>query len=196
MGAEPLAERSSPEVAPRIRAFFGLPLPEPQRASLAGFVAACNEAAPHFRWTPAANLHLTVRFIGGVERHMVEGIADRVEARTPAGVDVELGDLGTFKRGRLVRVVWLGLSSGLKPLATLAAEVEEECVKAGLAAETRPFRAHLTLARARARDGAILPALPTTPKLEAWRAGELVLYASHLGRSGAVYEPLRLVKLD
>lgn len=196
MGAEPLAERIRPEVASQIRAFFGLPLPEPQRASLAGFVAACNEVASQFRWTPAANLHLTVRFIGGVERDIVEGIADRVEARAPTGFDVELGDLGTFKRGRLVRVVWLGLRSSVEPLAKLAAEVEDECVKAGLAAEKRPFRAHLTLARARARDGAILPALPPTPKLEPWRAGELVLYSSRLGRTGAVYEPLRLVKLD
>jgi 2'-5' RNA ligase len=196
VGAKPLAERSGPEVAPRVRAFFGLPLPEPQRASLAGFVAACNEVAPQFRWTAAANLHLTVRFIGGVGRDIVEGIADRVAARGPTGFDIGLGDLGTFRRGRLVRVVWLGLHSGLEPLAKLAAEVEDECVKAELAAEERPFRAHLTLARARARDGAMLPALPLAPRLQPWRAGELVLYSSHLSRKGAVYEPLRLVKLD
>ena len=196
MGADALEERSRPEVAPSVRAFFGLPLPDAQRAALAAFVAACAEAAPQFRWTPAANLHLTVRFIGTVDRTLVEGIADRVAVRAPSGFDLELGDLGTFKRGRMVRVVWLGLRSGLEPLARLAAEVEEECVNAGLTAEKRAFRAHLTLARARARDGAILPALPAAPKLEPWRADELVLYSSHLGRAGAVYEPLRLVKLD
>lgn len=196
MGADALEERSRPEVAPRIRAFFGLPLPDEQRASLAAFVAACAEAAPQFRWTPAANLHLTVRFIGSVDRTLVEGIADRVADRAPSGFDLELGDLGTFKRGRLVRVVWLGLRSGLEPLARLAAEVEDECGKAGLPAEKRPFRAHLSLARARARDGEILPAVLPTPTLEPWRADELVLYSSHLGRTGAVYEPLRLVKLD
>lgn len=196
MGAEPLAERSGPEVGPRVRAFFGLPLPEPQRASLAAFVAACNEVAPQFRWTPAVNLHLTVRFIGAADRDLVESIADRAAARAPSGFDIELGDLGTFKRERLVRVVWLGLHSGLEPLARLAADVEDECVKAGLAAEKRPFRAHLTLARARVRDGAVVSELPLPPKLEPWRAGELVLYSSHLGRTGAVYEPLRVVKLD
>jgi len=196
VGADALEERSRPEVAPRVRAFFGLPLPDAQRALLAAFVAACAEAAPQFRWTPAANLHLTVRFIGSVDRTLVEGVVDRVTDRAPSPFDLELGDLGTFKRGRLVRVVWLGLRSGLEPLARLAAEVEDECVKAGLPAEKRPFRAHLTLARARARDGASLPPLPPAPKLEPWRAGELVLYSSQLGRSGAVYEPLRLVKLD
>jgi 2'-5' RNA ligase len=196
VGADALEERSRPEVAPPIRAFFGLPLPEPQRASLAAFVAACAKAAPQFRWTPDSNLHLTLRFIGSIDRALVEGIADRIADRAPSGFDLELGDLGTFKRGRLARVVWLGLRSGLEPLASLAAEVDDECVKAGLPAEKRPFRAHLTLARARARDGTALPALPSTPKLEPWRADELVLYSSHLGRTGAVYEPLRLVKLD
>jgi 2'-5' RNA ligase len=196
VGADALEERSRPEVAPRVRAFFGLPLPDAQRASLAAFVAASAEAAPQFRWTPAANLHLTVRFIGSVDPALVEGIADRVADRTPSGFDLALGDLGTFKRGRLVRVVWLGLRSGLEALARLAAEVEDECVKAGLPAEKRPFRAHLTLARARARDGASLLPLPLAPKLEPWRGDELVLYSSHLGRTGAVYEPLRMVKLD
>ena len=124
MGADALEERSRPEVVPRVRAFFGLPLPDAQRASLAAFVAGCAEAAPEFRWTPAANLHLTVRFIGSVDRDLVEGVADRVAERTPSGFDLELGDLGTFKRGRLVRVVWLGLRSGLEPLTRLAAEVE------------------------------------------------------------------------
>jgi 2'-5' RNA ligase len=196
VGADALEERSRPEVAPRVRAFFGLPLPDAQRDSLAAFVAGCIEAAPQFRWTPAANLHLTLRFIGSVDRTLVEGIADRVAERAPAGFGVELGDLDTFKRGRLVRVVWLGLRSGLEPLARLAAEVEDECDNAGLPAEKRPLRAHLTLARAKAKDGAILPALPPAPKLEPWRADELVLYSSHLGRTGSVYEPLRLVKLD
>jgi 2'-5' RNA ligase len=171
-------------------------MPDGQRASLAEFVAASAEAAPQFRWTTAANLHLTVRFIGSVDRTLVEDIADRIADRGPSGFDLELGILGTFKRGRLVRVVWLGLRSAFEPLARLAAEVQDECVNAGLPAEKRPFRAHLTLARARARDGAILPALAPAPNLEPWRADELVLYSSHLGRTGSVYEPLRRVKLD
>ena len=196
MGADALEERSRPEVAARVRAFFGLPLPDRQRASLAEFVAASAEAAPQFRWTPAANLHLTVRFIGSVDRTLVEDITDRIADRGPSGFDLELGILGTFKRGRLVRVVWLGLRSGLEPMARLAGQVEEECVKVGLPAEKRPFRAHLTLARARARDGATLPTLPPAPKLAPWRADELVLYSSQLGRTGAVYEPLGVVKLN
>lgn len=198
MGADALAEDAGPQVEPsaRVRVFFGLPLPEPQRAALASFVEASAAAAPEFRWTPAANLHLTVRFLGHVDRPLAEGIADRLAGLSLSGFDLELGDLGTFRRGPLARVVWLGLRAGTEAATRLAAQVEVECVRAGLEGEVRPFRAHLTLARARPREGAVLPSLPEPPRLDQWRAGELVLYASRLGRTGAVYEPLRIVKLD
>jgi 2'-5' RNA ligase len=198
MGAYPLAEGTGPPVGPAtsVRAFFGLPLPDAQRVALAQFVAACAERAPEFRWTPAANLHLTLRFVGQVERSVVEEIADRLGARSLPAFDLEPGDLGTFKRGRLVRVVWLGLRTGGEAAKRLAAEIEAECVNAGLDGEKRPFRAHLTLARARPRDGAVIPGLPEPPHLAAWRASQLVLYSSRLGRTGSVYEPLRVVQLD
>jgi RNA 2',3'-cyclic 3'-phosphodiesterase len=178
-----------------VRAFFGLPVPETHRESLDSFLTRCGALAPQFRWTPAANLHLTLRFLGHVELALAEGIADGVAVAGPAGFEVRLGELGTFKRGRLARVVWLGLSHGARGVGALAALVEAECVRAGLEPEGRRFNAHLTLARARARDGSALTALPDPPDLPGWRASELILYRSRLGRGGSVYEPLRRVSL-
>jgi 2'-5' RNA ligase len=180
----------------RVRAFFGLPLPEGHRQVLDQHLAGWAAAAPEFRWTPAANLHLTIRFLGQVDQTLAQGIAARLEDRGLIGIDLQLGELGTFKRGRLARVVWLGLRSGAEDAADLAAQVEEECVRAGLEAEARRFNAHLTLARARARDGAALPPLSGPPELPSWRAGELILYRSHLGRAGSVYDPLRQIRLS
>ena len=191
-----MTARVNPAYTPRIRAFFGLPVPEAQRKELDPYLAACAAVAPDFRWTPAANLHLTVRFIGTIEASAAEGIADRLAERHLAGFELELGDVGTFKRGRLVRVVWLQVRAGADAARELAAQVEAECVLAGLAPESRPFQSHLTLARARPRDGAVLPPLPGPPELEPWRAGELILYRSQLGRAGAVYEPLRRLRLS
>jgi 2'-5' RNA ligase len=163
---------------------------------MAVFLAACAAAAPQFRWTPAANLHLTVRFIGNIDRGRVEAVADRLAARPLLAFDLELESLGTFGHGRHIRVVWQGLRAGAAAVTALAAQVDAECAAAGLVGEKRPFQPHLTLARARARDGAELPPLPETPRLSSWRATDLVLFASRLSRTGAVYEPLRAVKLD
>jgi 2'-5' RNA ligase len=171
-------------------------MPDAQRAAMTAFLTACAAAAPPFRWTPAANLHLTIRFIGNVDRGFVEDIADRLAARPSSAFDVELGSLGTFGRGRHVRVVWQGLRAGAEAVTALAAQVDVECAAAGLVGEQRPFQPHVTLARARKRDGAELPPLPEAPRLSPWRATELVLFASRLSRAGATYEPLRALNLD
>ncbi|OLB81444.1 MAG: 2'-5' RNA ligase [Actinobacteria bacterium 13_2_20CM_2_66_6] len=149
------------------------------------YLAECVAKAAQFRWTPAANLHLTVGFMGHLEQSTAEEIADRLTASGPKSFDLELGDIGAFKRGRLARVVWVGLRKGIAESTAIASLVESECVRAGLEAETRPYHPHLTLARAKARDGAALPELPSLPRLDLWRAEELVLYRSRLGRAGS-----------
>ena len=180
----------------KVRAFFGLPLPEAQREELGRYIAAASVLAPEFRWTPPANLHLTVRFLGQVEQPLAEGIMERLEGAGLRGFDLRLGELGVFRRGRLARVVWVRVAEGLPEMVAVAAAVEAESVRAGLDPEARKFNAHLTLARPRARDGARLPELPPPPVLAPWRADELVLYRSHLGRAGSVYEPLRTLRLS
>ncbi len=170
-------------------------MPVAQRSTLDSYLVECARRAPQFRWTLDANLHLTVRFLGHLESAVAGQIADRLIEADLAGFDLRLGEIGSFKRGRLARVVWLGLAEGVAESKQLAAIVESECAGAGLEPETRPFSPHLTLARARARDGAQLPDLPAAPRIEAWRASELVLYQSRLGRAGAVYLPLRTIKL-
>ena len=193
MGAGQLEKEDHPL---KVRAFFGLPVPDEQRKKLDSYLVACAAVAPEFRWTPAANLHLTVRFIGSIERSAAEGIADWLAELLLEGFELQLGEVGTFKRGRLVRVVWLQVRAGAVAARELAEQVEAECVRAGLAPEARPFQPHLTLARARPRDGAVLPPLPNPPELQPWRATELILYRSQLGRAGSVYEPLRTLRLS
>jgi RNA 2',3'-cyclic 3'-phosphodiesterase len=134
--------------------------------------------------------------VGSIEREAIDGIANRLSELELRGFDMELGDIGFFKRGRLIRVVWIGMKHGAQETEVLAAQVEAECARAGLVPEARPFQPHLTLARARARDGSSLPALPPLPELRPWRATELVLYSSHLGRPAAVYEPLQILSLE
>jgi RNA 2',3'-cyclic 3'-phosphodiesterase len=179
----------------RVRAFFGLPVPEPQREELGRFLAVCAQLAPGFRWAAVENLHLTIRFVGNVDRSVVHQVADALAGRTVAGFALELGGIGTFGRGRAVRVVWLGLRAGADTASALAAQVEAECARAGLASEERAFQPHLTLARARGREGSSLPELPAAPQVKPWRAGELNLYSSRLTRSGAIYEVIRALPL-
>lgn len=148
-----------------------------------------------FRWTRSENLHITVRFLGQVELAAAEAIAGRVEAASPRGFTLQLGKLDAFKRGKLARVLWVGLAMGQAEVTALTSLVEAECVRAGLRAEERTYHPHLTLARSRELRGDQMP-LIHVPELPPWRAEDLILYRSHLGgHSGPVYEPLRTIKL-
>jgi len=179
----------------KVRAFYGLPLPETQRQELGRYLETCAKVAPEFRWSVVDNLHITVRFMGNVDRVVAEGIASRLEQNPGPTFELVLGNVGQFKQSRLARVVWLSMTGGVEELVALASRVEAGCREAGLEPEKRAFQPHLTLARARARDGAALPELPPLPMVPPWTADELVLYWSHLGKGGAVHEPIHRIRL-
>ena len=168
--------------------------PEPRRV-LASYLVEAAAAAPGLRWVPPANLHLTLRFLGWVTPDLVERVSAGVSEIHEQPFGVRLGAMGTFGGGR-VRVVWLGLEEGAEAAGLLAQRLEAVCRAAGAEPEPRPFRAHLTLARSRARLGAELPALPALPGLSGWNADRVLLYRSRLGAGGANYEPLLEVRLS
>ncbi len=192
MGAVPLGEAG----VDRVRAFFGLPLPEEYQEALGQFLVARHVLNPKFRWTRPENLHITIRFLGQVPEPTAQAIADLVEAGRPPGFAIELGEPGAFSRGKMARVLWLGLKLGQAEVSALAARVEEACAEQGLEAERRPYHPHLTLARSRQLQGAQPPHF-TPPDLPPWRADELVLFRSRLGgHSGPVYERMRTIRLS
>jgi 2'-5' RNA ligase len=188
MGTEPLVETGL-----RVRAFFGLPLPEEQLDALRTFLVERSVLSPKFRWTPLENLHITLRFLGQVELSVAQTVAQRIEASPPRGYAIQLGELGTFKRGKLARVLWLGIKLGEAETVAVAAQVDAECARVGLESEKRAYHPHLTLARARSLEGSAIPD-EVPPELSPWRADELILYRSHLGRSGPTYEALHRIR--
>jgi 2'-5' RNA ligase len=172
-----------------------LEVPEPQRAALAGHLERCRASAPAFRWVPTESLHLTLRFLGSVDADLLDRLRSDLRALREPSFRVALDGVGTFGPRSAPRVVWVGVGEGMERAARLAERVEALCQTAGLEPETRPFRGHVTLARARASRGSPLPELPPAPPLEPWTATEFVLYESRLGRPAATYVPLERFRL-
>lgn len=174
-----------------LRAFVGLALPEGHRQALAGYLARCVREAPDFRWVGAESTHLTLRFLGAISEESLDRLSAGLRAVKAAPFQARLGPLGWFGGRARTRVIWLGLSEGVEPAAALAAECEGVAQAAGLPPEPRPFRPHVTLARARPREGARLPDLPPAPSLDAWLLEDFVLYESRpRGGSPPEYIPL------
>src|SRR5262249_15028310 len=132
----------------------------------------------------------TLRFLGRVpDVDTVLGKIGPAVARVPVVEGVQLLGAGAFAQPRRGSVLWVGLAdpSAVSPLADA---VEGAIVAAGWAAEVRPFRPHVTVARAnRAGDlRRVVAALGDAPVGPAWRIDEVVVVSSDTRADGAVYD--------
>jgi 2'-5' RNA ligase len=175
-------------VAGRIRSFVALALPGPNLAALERHLAECAREAPVYRWVEPDSLHLTLRFLGNLQPEVLERVRGELSSVRGEPFALALDGRGTFGPRTAPRVVWIGVSQGLDACAELAARVEAACGRAGLEPEPRPWRAHVTLARARG-EGDLLPPLPDPPPLAPWTVGDFALYESRL-RQQPRYVPL------
>ncbi len=101
------------------------------------------------RWVASERIHLTLKFLGNVDGSRATELPAVVATavRDQPTFDLGIGGIGIFPNARAPKVLWVGLIGDLDALARLRDRVEEAVVGAGLPAEARPFRAHLTLAR-------------------------------------------------
>lgn len=153
------------------------------------------------RWAVTDQLHLTLRFLGATPEGRVPDVVAAVEAAAQAAAPftVRLAGAGAFPSAARPRVVWLGITAGAPELAELAGALGRELVARGWPEDERPFRAHLTLARADGVPGAqrVVEALAAaaTALDAAWPVDRLVVYRSELGHGPARYRPLAVATL-
>ena len=147
------------------------------------------DGVPGLRWQHDEQLHLTLRFIGEVERPVAEDLALALGKIRFERFAIRIAGVGRFKqRGR--GALWAGVEPRAQ-LAALAAKVERVCVGVGLPAERRAFHPHITLARwGRGAAASLDPFLARHAALasEPFRVDAFHLYQSNLGRDGAHYE--------
>ena len=173
-----------------IRLFVALRPPADIRDQLLDVMDAVAGA----RWQDDEQLHLTLRFIGEVERPVAEDIAEALSRiRAPAPV-IALDGVGQFAKAGRANALWVGVHPR-DALAALHRKVDQALVHAGLPPERRAYLPHVTVAR--------LPrSIGQSPEITGWIArhaglttppfaiGHLTLYQSHLDRDGARYEPV------
>lgn len=172
------------------RLFVALRPPPAIRARL----LALAGGIPGARWQDDEQLHLTLRFVGEVDRPLAEDVAAALAGVHAPPPTVTIAGVGRFEHRGRTDALWAAVAPA-DALRHLQRKVEQACVRAGLPPERRAFLPHLTLARFARSAG-------TAPEIAAWLgvhaglacppfvAGHLVLYQSHLGHQGARYEPV------
>lgn len=184
-----------------MRLFVALEIPDGVRREVEALMRAVERDLPAARWVRPEGLHLTLAFLGEVDRGRLTAILPALTAVFGAGSPFSLvaAGGGCFPPRRPARVAWVGLQ-GATPeddarLAALQAEVAASAAfAAGIEPERRPFHAHLTLARPVAPWP--VPAVDRFQRAAerrfgpAFAVGEGVLMESELAPGGSRYRPV------
>ena len=153
--------------------------------------------SPELRWVPDDNLHLTLRFIGEVERPLGDDLAAALGRIRSDRFELRLAGTGIFEQ-RNGGALWAGVEPK-EPLAALAAKVERACQSAGLEPERRAFHPHITLARFGRQTARLARDFLDRSRglaSEPFAVDSFTLYESRLSRHGAHYEPAAEYPLD
>jgi len=175
------------------RLFVALRPPRPVRATL---IAAMHGLAAA-RWQSDEQLHLTLRFIGEVDRHRAEDIAAALGALHAPVVEARIAGVSVFERQGRPHMVWAGVEP-LAPLAALHRKVDQRLARVGVAPETRAFLPHITLARLNRAAGPVAPFLALHGDLASapFVFDHVILYESELAHGGSRYHPVARYPLD
>ncbi|MEX0754202.1 MAG: RNA 2',3'-cyclic phosphodiesterase [Actinomycetota bacterium] len=174
----------------RVRLFVGVELPDAARGDLATSIEVLRTSVPVGRWTPAANWHATVKFLGWVRPSILPMVREAAEwiARSEPRFTTRLTALGTFPPGRRrSRVLWAGMDDEGGGFARLSAALNAALTPV-IEPEGRAFTPHVTLARF---DPPIaLPAELPPLVSEPFEVAHLVLFRSHLRGRAPIYEQI------
>jgi RNA 2',3'-cyclic 3'-phosphodiesterase len=152
-----------------MRLFFALVPDEALRSAL-GARARDLARTIDGRAVPAHNVHLTLVFLGEIDRARMPALRAILDATPRDAFTLTLDCVGQWHGAG---VAWIAPRVVPAPLAALHAALNDALHRAGFPVETRPFRPHITLVRRQSRALADAPAEPLT-----WRVERLSLMRS------------------
>lgn len=142
------------------------------------------------RFTRPDNLHITLKFLGELPPDKVSGLCKAIAEAGGEKFMLEVGGARMFNRNGILAA---DVTAGADKLAALAARLETALEKRGIPRETRPFRAHITLARDFQPSGG----LSGVPQQRcAFTVDEVILFESRRENGRLVYVPLFAHRLE
>ncbi len=183
---------------PTLRTFVGAPVSPALFRQISAVRTEFRDRAVH--WVPEPKLHLTLKFLGEVEKTQIVSMCITLR-NTLLAVNrfhVTARGLGVFPGNRRPRVLWVGLTAPELALVTkqLSAAVEPF----GIAKNTKEFHPHATIGlwRSTVHRGQWLQS-----EMETWKdrkfgnfpIDEVALFQSTLRPTGAIYSVIEVFPL-
>jgi 2'-5' RNA ligase len=168
-----------------IRLFAAVPIPDDIGLALTKRQKGIEGA----RWRPLDALHVTLRFFGELREDVARDLDGELAAVSGEPFDLVLQGAGAFGEGPDIHAVWAGVAEN-PPLMRLHKACESAARRAGLKAEGRNYRPHVTLAYTRRPDPVAVAGwiqannLLKSPPI---RVEAFALFSSHATKDGSQY---------
>ena len=160
--------------------FFVAVWPDP--AIVARLADGANPHLRNARPVSRNRLHLTLAFIGALDPAGLDSAQRALRQVEGHSCLLSIDRLGHWRRSG---ILWLGSSIEQPALVDLVSAIRARLLASGIATDSRPFRAHITVARKCWRasyTGALAPVF--------WPVSTFSLVESTLHHSGARYRPV------
>jgi 2'-5' RNA ligase len=131
------------------RSFVALSIDEETRAAVEAEIERLRPLSRAVAWVPAANLHLTLKFLGDQpDERLAEvagGIREAAAAVPPFAL--ALHGVGAFPGMERPRILWVGVADGALAARALQERIDAALEQRGLPRDSRPWHPHLTIGR-------------------------------------------------
>lgn len=167
------------------RLFVAIRPPATVRARLLGLMGGVAGA----RWLDDDRLHVTLRFIGEVDRHLARDIDAALSSVHHPRFPIAVNGLGVFDRRGEPVTLWAGVAPH-EPLRALHKKVDQALVRVGVEPDRRAYMPHVTLARLPRGAGPLQGLIEASGGVAGapFEVEQFRLYESRLAPEGPVYE--------
>jgi 2'-5' RNA ligase len=174
-----------------MRLFVGLAVSDSVKETLERLTLRLRAKDDGLRWSAAEQWHVTLVFLGEVDDAARVALKRELAGVRQAALTLRMEQVGVFERSGILYAE-VEVSDGLLRLYEAVAAAVRRC---GLEVEERPYRAHITLARARNREGRraiewLRQAIESREQQRvraSWSVEEFLLYESQLSPGGSRY---------
>ncbi len=173
-----------------MRLFCGLSLAYEVRRNLELMLEHLRPEAD-LAWSPSDNFHITTKFLGEFDEARLEELKAALRSlASPGPIPIRVRGLGWFPNPHQPRVLFAGIDAP-ESLPALHRATDEAAARLGIAAETRPYSPHLTLARIKpaVKVDTLRRAIAQLPSADfgQFTAARHLLYRSVPSAGGSVY---------
>ena len=125
-----------------MRLFFAVNFSEEEKDILMKNINTLKTVCSHGNFTKRENLHITLAFLGEVDRARLGTVRAAASQLRAAPFEISISGAGKF--GQLI---WLGVENGGAELRRLASALRAECRARNVSFDEKPFSPHLTVCR-------------------------------------------------